>query len=99
MRSTISLAALSVNVTSRTLLADDYAGLDRVRRAPADDARLARARAGEDHERPARGLDGRALGVVEVSQRRLRFSVRLCLNQCLRSVSHRRDNCLSLGHN
>ncbi len=49
----------------------DDAGLDRVRRAAADDARLARAGAGEDDERPAGDLGSRALGVVQVMQQRL----------------------------
>ena len=46
----------------------DDAGRDRIRRAAADDARLARARAGEDHQRAARGLGGRALSLVQVRQ-------------------------------
>ena len=44
----------------------DDAGLDRVRRATADHARLAGARAGQNDQRAAGGLDGLALGVVEV---------------------------------
>ena len=44
------------------------ASLDRVRGATADHPRLARAGAGQDEERAARGEDGLALGVVEVAE-------------------------------
>jgi hypothetical protein len=54
------------------LIGRDRAGFDRVRRPPADDSRLARARAGEDRERPGRCGDGLALREVEVFEQSFR---------------------------
>ncbi len=72
----------------------DSAGLDRVRRAPADDPRLARAGAGEDHQRPARDVDGFSLGLVQVIEKLVRWSCFLLFHY-QRSVAGPRDSCLS----
>lgn len=49
------------------------AGLDRKRRASADDPCLAGARAGEDYQRPARGLGSSALSVVQAIEQAVRI--------------------------
>ena len=64
------------------------ARLDRVRRPVADDARLARARAGQDDERATRKLDGLALGRVQVSQQTFHLP---------RILGHARASYLSRG--
>ena len=65
-RSTISPAALSVNVTTSTWSGGTTSVADRVRRPAADHPRLAGARAREDRDRPARREHRLALLGIEV---------------------------------
>ena len=66
--STISPAALSVNVTTSDLVRGHDVGRDRVRRPAADDPRLAAPGPGEDRDGAGRGEDGLALLGVEVGE-------------------------------
>ena len=64
-RARISSAALLVNVTARTSCGSRVAVADEVGDAAGDDARLARAGAGEDQQRPVDVKDRFALFGVE----------------------------------
>ena len=70
-RSRISWAALLVKVMARISLAPGLPGADQEGDAMGEDAGLARARAGEDQQRPLAVDDRLALGLVEAGQQRV----------------------------